>query len=63
MLIFSYANQHENEFNLRVNENCFAYERMSTKTHFENEAEVIRKWPFDSSGLWSLKTMVLLPNV
>ena len=38
---------HENEFNLRVNENCFAYERMSTKTHFENEAEVIRKWPIE----------------
>ena len=29
---------HENEFNLRVNGNCFAYERMSTKTRFENEA-------------------------
>ena len=29
---------HENEFNVRVNGNCFAYERMSTKTRFENEA-------------------------
>ena len=28
----------ENEFNLRVNEDWFAYERMRTKTRFENEA-------------------------
>ena len=35
MLILSY----ENEFNLHVNENSFSYERMSTKTRFEREAE------------------------
>ena len=35
MLILSY----ENEFNLHVNENSFSYERMSTKTRFEKEAE------------------------
>ena len=29
---------HENEFNLRVNENWFAHERLSTKTRFEKEA-------------------------
>ena len=29
---------HENEFNLRENENWFVYERMSTKTLFEKEA-------------------------
>ena len=34
VLILSY----QNEFNLHVNENSFAYERMSTKTRFEKEA-------------------------
>ena len=36
---------YENEFNLHVNEISFSYERMSTKTRFEKEAKVIRKWP------------------
>ena len=31
-------NSHENEFNLRVNENWFANEKMGTKTCFEKEA-------------------------
>ena len=35
MLILSY----ENEFNLHVNEISFSYERMSTKTRFEEEAK------------------------
>ena len=35
MLILSY----ENEFNLHVKEISFSYERMSTKTHFEEEAK------------------------
>ena len=30
---------YENEFNLHVNEISFSYERMSTKTRFENEAK------------------------
>ena len=30
---------YENEFNLHVNEISFSYERMSTKTRFEKEAE------------------------
>ena len=29
---------YENEFNLHVNENLLAHERMSTRTRFENEA-------------------------
>ena len=29
---------YENEFNLHVNENLLAHERMSTRTCFENEA-------------------------
>lgn len=29
---------HENEFNLRLNENWFGYDRMSTKSRFEKEA-------------------------
>ena len=35
VLIHSY----ENEFNLHVNEISFSYERMSTKTRFEEEAK------------------------
>ena len=35
VLILSY----ENEFNLRVKEISFSYERMSTKTRFEEEAK------------------------
>ena len=35
MLILSY----ENELNLHVNEISFSYERMSTKTRFEEEAK------------------------
>ena len=35
MLILSY----ENEFNLHVNEISFSYERMSTKTRFEEGAK------------------------
>ena len=35
MLILSY----ENEFNLHVKEVSFSYERMSTKTRFEEEAK------------------------
>ena len=31
---------HENEFNLHVNENCFAYERLASK----KRPVVIRKW-------------------
>ena len=34
---------YENEFNLHVNEISFSYEKMGTKTHFEEEAKVIRK--------------------
>ena len=49
---------HENEFNLRVNENCFAYERISTKTHFENEAEVIQKWSIASRFRTSKRTNI-----
>ena len=30
---------HENEFNLHVNEISFSYEKMGTKTRFEEEAE------------------------
>ena len=30
---------YENEFNLHVSEISFSYERMSTKTRFEKEAE------------------------
>ena len=30
---------YENEFNLHVNENSFEYERLSTKTRFEKEAQ------------------------
>ena len=30
---------YENEFNLRVNEISFSYEKMGTKTHFEEETE------------------------
>ena len=34
---------YETEFHLHVNENLLSYERMSTRTRFENE--VIQKWP------------------
>ena len=44
MLILSY----ENEFNLDVKEISFSYERMSTKTRFEEEAKGIRKWPINN---------------
>ena len=30
---------YENEFNLHVNEITFSYEKMGTKTHFEEEAK------------------------
>ena len=40
-----HSHSYENEFNLHVNEISFSYERMSTKTRFEKEAKVIRKWP------------------
>ena len=30
---------YENEFNLHANEISFSYEKMSTKTHFEEEAK------------------------
>ena len=30
---------YENEFNLHVNENSFSYEKMGTKTRFEEEAK------------------------
>ena len=32
-------------FDSYVNENLFSYEKMSTRTRFEKEAKVIRKWP------------------
>ena len=35
---------YEYEFNLHANENLQSYERTSTRTRFENEAKVIRKW-------------------
>ena len=37
LVLISY-HSHENEFNLRVHENLFEYERISTKTRFEKEA-------------------------
>ena len=36
---------YEYEFNLHVNEISFSYEKMGTKTRFEEEAKGIRKWP------------------
>ena len=39
---------YENELNLRVIEISFSYEKMGTKTRFEEEAKVIRKWPIRS---------------
>ena len=38
---------YETEFNLHVNVISFSYEKMGTKTRFEEEAKgtVIRKWP------------------
>ena len=47
MLILSY----ENKFNLRVNENSFSYERMSTKTRFENEAKGNSEMAYSSLGI------------
>ena len=35
---------YEDKFNLHLNENLQSYERMCTRTHFEKEAEIIRKW-------------------
>ena len=46
MLILSY----ENEFNLHVKEISFSYERMSTKTRFEEEAKGNSEMAF---YLWS----------
>ena len=40
---------YENESNLHVNEISFSYEKMGTKTPFEEEAKVIRKWPIQRS--------------
>ena len=34
-----YNHSYENEFNLHVNEISFSYEKMGTKTHFEEEAK------------------------
>ena len=34
-----HSHSYENEFNLRVNEISFSYEKMSTKTRFEEEAK------------------------
>ena len=34
-----YNHTNGNEFNLHVNKISFSYERMGTKTHFENEAK------------------------
>ena len=36
---FVHSHSHEIEFNLHMDEILFSYERMSTKTHFENEAK------------------------
>ncbi len=59
MLFFSgrvYVRNHsnENEFYLRENgmdcigETLFSYKLFRTETRFETEANVTRKWPFDS---------------
>ena len=34
-----YNHSYENEFNLHLNEISFSYERMGTKTRFEEEAK------------------------
>ena len=43
---------YENEFNLHVNENSFSYEKMGTKTRFEEEAkgnsEMAYSWRLNS---------------
>ena len=41
---------YENEFNLHVNEISFSYERMSTKTCFEEEAKGNSEMTKDSIG-------------
>ena len=42
---------YENEFTLHVNEISFSYEKMGTKTRFEEEAKGIRKWPILTSDI------------
>ena len=37
---------YENEFNLHVNEISFSYEKMSTKTRFEEEAKGISEMAY-----------------
>ena len=37
--LFPVLKQYENEFNLHVNEISFSYEKMGTKTRFEEEAK------------------------
>ena len=36
---------YENEFNLHVNKISFSYEKMGTKTRFEEEAKGNSEWP------------------
>jgi len=46
VLIISY----ENEFNLHIKEISFSFERMSTKTRFEEEAKRNSEWPIPNGG-------------
>ena len=50
---------YENEFNLHVNEISFSYEKMGTKTRFEEEANGNSEMAYFSSstdGMWTGRT-------
>ena len=51
---------YENEFNLHVNEISFSYERMSTKTRFENEAKDNSEMAYLYGTELAVKNLVIL---
>ena len=50
---------YENEFNLHVNEISFSYEKMSTKTRFEEEAKGNSEMAYCLQNLFIKKTRKL----
>ena len=51
---------YENEFNLHVNEISFSYEKMGTKTRFEEEAKGNSEMDYWTRGIIARWTLALI---
>ena len=53
---------YDNEFNLHVNEISFSYEKMGTKTRFEEEAKGNSEMAYWQSLPWSQRFFLIFPR-